>query len=324
MLQILTAFLLGVSFAATDDATAPSPTTKAPEAKSPAAESSQAETPDAEAPDARVPKEATPESEEPEAVSPEAESPTPAPKPEMLEALQIAKDAYAKMASEIQDYTCQLTKRERVNGYLFEHQTMLLKIRHPRMDGDRVQVPLSIYIRFLSPARLKGREVIYVAGKNDDKLIVRNGGSRLPFVTTSVAPDCAAAMKENRYPTTEVGMMNLTARLIEAGEGKLLCPNCDTVIAAGAKINGRQCTLIQVSNVVQRESQTFKTARIFVDDDLQLPVRYSAYDWPREKDGEPVLLEEYTYTDIKLNVGLTDWDFDHRNEDYAFMKSFRP
>ena len=28
--------------------------------------------------------------------------------------------------------------------------------------------------------------------------------------------------------------------------------------------------------------------------------------------------------DIKLNVGLTDWDFDHRNENYKFTKGFRP
>ena len=65
-------------------------------------------------------------------------------------------------------------------------------------------------------------------------------------------------------------------------------------------------------------------ARIFVDDKLQLPLRYSAYDWPDEEGGDLLLLEEYTYTDVKLNVGLTDWDFDHRNEKYRFLKSFKP
>ncbi len=37
-----------------------------------------------------------------------------------------------------------------------------------------------------------------------------------------------------------------------------------------------------------------------------------------------MLLEEYTYTDLKLNVGLTDWDFDHRNESYQFLKTYSP
>jgi hypothetical protein len=76
--------------------------------------------------------------------------------------------------------------------------------------------------------------------------------------------------------------------------------------------------------MVQRENQTFKTARIFVDDELQLPVRFASFDWPAEEGGNLVLLEEYTYTDVKLNVGLTDWDFDHRNENYRFRKSFEP
>ncbi len=299
MFHTLTILLLGVSVATADDATAENPVADSPVADSPVADS-------------------------PVADSEAADSDEATPGPQMLEALRIANDSYDTIVNEIRDYTCQITKRERVNGYLFGYQTMFLKIRHPRMEGERVVTPLSIYIKFHSPTRLKGREVIYVAGKNDDKLIVRKGGNRLKFVTTSVSPDSPAAMQENRYPTTEIGVKNLTVRLIEAGKGKLHCPNCDTTIATGAKINGRLCTLIQVSNVVRREAQTFKTARIFVDDQLKLPVRFSSYDWPREDGGELVLLEEYTYTDIKLNVGLTDWDFDHRNENYKFMKGFRP
>jgi hypothetical protein len=309
MLHALTILLLGVSVATTDGTATDVAATDVATAETSATDDATAEIAvgDSEVADSEV-----------------ADSGVAEPETKMSEALQIANEAYETIVNEIQDYTCQITKRERVNGYLFGYQTMFLKIRHPRMEGERVVTPLSIYIKFHSPARLKGREVIYVAGKNDGKLIVRKGGDRLKFVTTSVAPDSPAAMQENRYPTTEVGVMNLTARLIEAGKGKLHCPNCDTTIAKGAKINGRLCTLIQVSNVVRREGQTFKTARIFVDDQLKLPVRFSSYDWPREDGGELVLLEEYTYTDIKLNVGLTDWDFDHRNENYKFMKGFRP
>ena len=32
------------------------------------------------------------------------------------------------------------------------------------------------------------------------------------------------------------------------------------------------------------------------------------------------LLEEYTYTNIKINVGLTDADFDTKNPNYKFTK----
>jgi hypothetical protein len=242
----------------------------------------------------------------------------------LQEALEIATRGYDRMAKEIEDYTCLLTKRERVDGRLFDHEMMRVKIRHPRVNNGVVVTPFSVYVKFFSPARLKGREVIYVEGRNDGKLIVRNGGPRFGYITTSVRPDSPAALQQNRYPITEIGVMNLTARLIEAGEGKLRCRDCEAKIAPGAKIEGRPCTLIQVYHTVRRESQTFKFARIFVDDDLQLPVRFSSFDWPRRDGGAPILLEEYTYTDIKLNVGLTDWDFDHRNDEYKFLKSFEP
>ena len=38
--------------------------------------------------------------------------------------------------------------------------------------------------------------------------------------------------------------------------------------------------------------------------------------WPREEGGRPVLMEEYTYLDLKLNVGLTDADFSQSSLDY--------
>ena len=61
-----------------------------------------------------------------------------------------------------------------------------------------------------------------------------------------------------------------------------------------------------------------------MDDELDLPIRHAAYDWPDEEGGKPVLLEEYTYVNLRLNADLTDWDFDHRNEEYQFLKEFQP
>jgi hypothetical protein len=49
-----------------------------------------------------------------------------------------------------------------------------------------------------------------------------------------------------------------------------------------------------------------------------LPVRFEAYDWPTEEGAEPYLLEEYTYQDLQLNVGLSEIDFSPENAAYAF------
>jgi len=45
-----------------------------------------------------------------------------------------------------------------------------------------------------------------------------------------------------------------------------------------------------------------------------------AYDWPTTPGGEAPLIEEYTYYNVKLNVGLTDLDFDKTNPAYNFPK----
>ena len=65
----------------------------------------------------------------------------------------------------------------------------------------------------------------------------------------------------------------------------------------------------------------FYVARIFIDDEFNVPVRYAAYTWPATPGSEPgndELIEEYTYLKLELNVGLTDKDFDPANPDYKF------
>ncbi len=238
--------------------------------------------------------------------------------------LQRAEAAYQRMATEIHDYTCILTKRERIDGRMQGPETIYLKVRHHQSSSALGEHPFSVYLRFLRPATLRDREVLYVQGRHDGRMIVRNGGTVLPFVTTSLPPDSAAAMQESRYPITEIGVKTLTRRLIEVGQEKLGDDNCEVRVVPGARINGRYCTMIQVEHRERREYQDFHFVRVFIDDQLELPVYYVAYDWPRDEESPSVLLEEYTYTDIQLNVGLNDRDFDHRNENYLFLKSYVP
>ena len=74
--------------------------------------------------------------------------------------------------------------------------------------------------------------------------------------------------------------------------------------------------MIEVRHPVKRPHFDFHIATIFIDHELNVPIRYASYSWPTEEGGEPVLLEEYTYLDVKLNVGLTDADFDPDEYDF--------
>lgn len=76
--------------------------------------------------------------------------------------LGIAQETLTRVEEEVQDYTAIITKRERISGKLAEAQQMSAKIRHQQKVGDRVKVPKSVYLKFLKPDSLKGREVILV------------------------------------------------------------------------------------------------------------------------------------------------------------------
>ncbi len=233
-------------------------------------------------------------------------------------ALDFARTAKQRM-EEIQDYTCSLVKRERVDGMLGGSQGMHVKIRHERKEGDTVTVPFSVFLAFLKPEKLAGREVLFVANQNQGDLIARRGGRRSPNMTIQLPIDSPMAMDGNRYPIVEIGFQNLTMRLIEVLETEQKFGKGKIDIYPGAKVNGRLCTHFRLTQEQKRPGLTYFQAEVSVDDELGLPILFRSYDWPSKEGDEPILLEEYFYKDVKLNVGLTDRDFDINNPEYHFQ-----
>jgi len=238
--------------------------------------------------------------------SPPAEHP-------LIPALRIAHAAYKHICHDIRDYTCILVKRERVGNRLIGPQIMFAKVRHEQRENGRVVTPYSVYLRFLKPAELKGREVLYVRGRNHGKLIARKGGKRFAYVTVALDPTNKTAMKGNRYAVTEFGIKNTVKRLIEVGEKEIkrTTPWSDyhVEIFRQAKINARVCTAISIVCQRHRENSRFHHVRIYVDDQRQVPLRYEAYGFPVGEGEDPPLLEEYTYLKLQLNAQLNDADF---------------
>ncbi len=236
-------------------------------------------------------------------------------------ALRIAEDGLANIRNNIDDYTCTMVKRERINGVLNEYEYMYAKIRNRKVQNEQIAVPLSVYLRFIKPANIAGREVCFVETKNNGKLIAHEGGI-LGRLSAALDPNSKLAMRGNLYPITEIGLENLVVKLIEKGErDKQLDPaGKETVVEfkEGAKINGRKCLMLTVKHTVQRPQYDFEVAQVFIDDQLNVPVRYVAYGWPQPASDDQPILEEYTYIDLKLNQGLKDIDFDHTNPAYKF------
>ena len=234
-----------------------------------------------------------------------------------------AEELLAKMDKDVEDYSATLVKRERINGVLHDYQYMQTKVRHEQKNArGEVTAPFSVYLNFLAPEDIKGREVIYVEGHNGGKLTAHEGGSGLiaaikSAVTVNLDPTSDRAMKGNKYPITDIGVQNLLNKLIEVATEDLKYDEVEVKVFENTKINGRVCTCLQSVHPQPRDHFRFHIARIYIDDELQIPIRYESYGWPKG-DGDPPLLEEYTYLNLKLNNGFTDRDFDKSNPNYNF------
>jgi hypothetical protein len=235
-------------------------------------------------------------------------------------AISLAHQATSLIERDLRDYTGVLVKREKIGNTTGEHEFMFLKIRHRKVENNQTVVPFSVYLAFLKPAAVKGREVIFVENQNGGNLIAHEGGMKRMLGTHQLPPTGMLAMAGQRYPLTDIGIENLVAKLIERGEKDKRHGICNVELIPGAKVSKRECSIIQVTHPVQAPHFDFHIAQIFMDDQWKVPVRYAAYDWPKRQGDELDVIEEYTYQDLKFNVGLTDADFDPNNKDYNFHK----
>ncbi len=202
-------------------------------------------------------------------------------------ALQIARDSLRHIRENIVDYTAIMIKKERIGNTLGDYEYMAAKVRNRKVVDGQIKQPFSVYLAFLKPATVKGREVIYVENRNNGNIVAHEGGMRGRFLPTmELDPTGMLAMQGQRYPITDLGIENLVIKLIEKGERDRRQDECNVEFRRGAKVGGRQCTVLIVTHPVPRPYFDFHIAEIFIDDELQIPVRYAAYSWPTSEGGQ--------------------------------------
>ena len=254
-------------------------------------------------------------------VNPSAVIAKAAPAPHPLDrALSEASIALEQMQARIFDYTATMRKVEQVNGAVGEPSYMNVKFRCPR-NLPAGQTPFSIYMKFLKPANSAGREVVWVDGENEGKLIAHEPpGTLLGRRRFYLEPTSFIAMRGQRYPIYEAGLENLIVKLIEKAQRDRAAGQCEVHYLDNKSLQGRPCSAIQLIHHEKRAPYEFHRAEVYIDKELNMPVRYAAYDWPRTPGAKPMLLEEYIYYNIRVNVGLTDADFSADNRAYKFPR----
>lgn len=232
--------------------------------------------------------------------------------------LAAAETALKRFDSEIEGYTCLLIKRERIKDALSEHQYLWMKVREPRREGEQLTTPQSIYIRYLKPSYLAGREILYVENERNGKVLARKGGRRLPNLTMPIRPDSTLAMAQSRQPISKAGIRSLLEELVHSMRAELVDSDCVLNEYKSAKMSGRPCRHFEVRQQVRKPGLDYQLARVLLDEELRLPVYFASYAWADQPGDDPVLQEEYMFTRLTLNPKLTDHDFHRDNPEYKF------
>lgn len=216
-------------------------------------------------------------------------------------------DCQEKYAS-VRDYTCTFVKRERINGHLTPQHVMQMKAR---------TAPHSIYFKFQTPN--KGREAIFVAGKHNNKVLAHDVGiGRLLAGTLTLDPRGSMAMEHTRHPVTEAGIGSLIDSVAKHWSVELTPEESKVTFEPGLTIGPHRCSMIESVHPEKKPQFLFHMVKLYIDHDHGLPIRIEAYDWPKTPGAKPELVEEYTYMNLKTNVGLAEHDFDPTNKAYSF------
>jgi hypothetical protein len=225
----------------------------------------------------------------------------------ITQAKQAIADCRARF-TRVHDYTCTFHKRERIGGKLVSPHVMNMKARTS---------PTSIYFRFQKPN--KGREAIYVAGRNSGRVVAHDVGiGKLLAGTMNLDPLGSMAMEDCRHPITEAGIGALIDTVAKHWNAELKAGESQVAFNESMRIGPHTCTMIESVHPLPHPNYLFHKVRLYIDHEHGLPIRFEAYDWPKKPGAEPELMEEYSYLDLKTNVGLTERDFDPLNASYSF------
>lgn len=208
--------------------------------------------------------------------------------------------AYAR----VEGYTARFVRQEVVEGALRPREEALLKFQRPGL----------MYLRWIAGPP-EGREILFVPGRDGNRMLVREPGLLSSLVTIAIAPDSPRVLRESRHPVTDIGI----GRLID-----LIADNARRATAAGeltlrdhgvvAGPAGRERRLEVVLPRAGQGRYYCYRLELGVAVRSGLPVRATIYDWGDRR------VAHYEYLDLGLNPALTSGDFDAANPEYGFPR----
>jgi outer membrane lipoprotein-sorting protein len=192
----------------------------------------------------------------------------------------------------VKDYTATYDKYERAidDGAL---QRINLSFR----------TPLDVRLEWQDEHGKVDQWAVYRQGQNDGKVLARKSGMLGGMMgLMKLDPHSGRAMSDSRHPITEVGIGHIieeASRAMKSSQVTVKPPVDDT-------LDGARVVRFDLDGAADAKLFGVEGARrvsIWIDSSLKLPVKAEVVNEAGR------MLERHRFTDLKLNVGLTDKTF---------------
>ncbi|HRZ86677.1 MAG TPA: DUF1571 domain-containing protein [bacterium] len=219
---------------------------------------------------------------------------------EQVDVLHLLRKAQTLIKS-VDSYTAVFVKEELIDGKMRKPETVFMKFKRP----------FNVYLKWIKEPN-KGREILYLKGKNNNNMKVHIGGLLNLFLPAlNISPEHPQVLRNSRHPITHAGLENTIDSLIDQFELAKRRGHLQTIYHGKELLEGNET--YRIERVLPKDKGYYCWRLVLnVDKVSGMPVRIQMYDWNN------VLVERYTYIKITLNAPLTERDFDSRNKDYAF------
>ena len=195
-------------------------------------------------------------------------------------------------AEALDTYTARFEKQERINGRLRPLEEVDVAIRED---------PLSIRMKWVGRVD-RGKDALYVEDENDDRLRVYTGHKALK-IRLNLDPDGDTAMKGNRYPMTNMGLVTLARGLLQGTGEAAPAPKESFQYLGSSRLLGREVRLVG-RRTFPAGDEAHQYVLYALDAERGFPLMAVRYD------GDGRLVELYCYRKVDPAADLPEKIFD--------------
>jgi outer membrane lipoprotein-sorting protein len=204
-----------------------------------------------------------------------------------------------KSYNKVNDYSCKVYKKELINGIYYEKKNIIYKFKKPYY-----------YYMKWTEGDDAGMEAIYAGKKYNNKMRVHLGGM-MSFIDVEIDPFGKDVFNENRHSIFDSDL-GYIIKIFKKNFNLAKKNKIDACRLVGKKLIDNKTTYLYEAVFPKKTEFYGYIIQIYICPDLNLPIKLIVYDWDKK------IIESYHFTELIINNGFDDSDFDVNNPEYDY------